>query len=237
MSRETMKATHRRNQINFFGKFCQGKGIDIGCGPDPIDLKVDRWETRNGDAQYLKGIADETYDYAYSSHCLEHVVDPAVALANWWRIVKPGGFLIFQVPDEDLYEQGEFPSRFNPDHKHTFTISKSKSWSAKSINVIDLVKTLPNHKIVYLNLCDSNYDYTKPNNVDQTDDAKQGVEVSIECVIQKPVDLSKVVKLNENYRVEQPRPMVLQPAILQEPRSYLTVKDSKGENWLMVKMV
>ena len=28
--------------------------------------------------------------------------DPATALANWFRTVKPGGHLIVTVPDEDL---------------------------------------------------------------------------------------------------------------------------------------
>ncbi len=44
------------------------------------------------------------------------------------------------VPEEDLYEQGVWPSRFNPDHKWTFTIAKSSSWSPRSINVVDVVK-------------------------------------------------------------------------------------------------
>src|SRR5260221_7032838 len=38
-----------------------------------------------------------------------------------------------------LYEQGVFPSRFNGDHKSTFTISKASSWSPVSVNVLDLV--------------------------------------------------------------------------------------------------
>ena len=46
------------------------------------------------------------------------------------------------VPDEDLYEQGVFPSTFNADHKWTFTISKSESWIDKSINLFDLLPKL-----------------------------------------------------------------------------------------------
>ena len=47
-----------------------------------------------------------------------------------------------QVPDEDLYEQGTFPSSFNRDHKWTFTIFQEISWSSRSINILDLVKFL-----------------------------------------------------------------------------------------------
>jgi hypothetical protein len=84
--------------------------------------------------------------------------DPRKAVLEWWKLVKPGGHLFFIVPDEDLYEQGIFPSRFNPDHKATFTISKSKSWSPASVNVIDLAFSLPNSQIVSLVLQDNGYD-------------------------------------------------------------------------------
>ncbi len=84
--------------------------------------------------------------------------EPENALVEWWKLVKPGGYLILIVPDEDLYEQGVFPSRFNPDNKATFTISKAKGWSPVSINVLDLVKRLPNSEIISLELQDNNYD-------------------------------------------------------------------------------
>jgi hypothetical protein len=46
------------------------------------------------------------------------------------------------VPDEDLYEQGIWPSEFNVDHKHTFTICKARSWSPVSINLTDLLASV-----------------------------------------------------------------------------------------------
>jgi hypothetical protein len=72
--------------------------------------------------------------------------------------VKPGGFLFFIVPDEDLYEQGVFPSRFNADHKATFTICKISSWSPVSCNVFELANNLPNSKIIKIALQDLGYD-------------------------------------------------------------------------------
>jgi hypothetical protein len=56
--------------------------------------------------------------------------------------MKPLGFLIVTVPDEDLYELESWPSRFNPDHKWTFTIMKTQSWSPRSINVLELTREL-----------------------------------------------------------------------------------------------
>jgi SAM-dependent methyltransferase len=85
------------------------------------------------------------------------MIDPRKALKEWWELVKEGGHLIVLVPDEDLYEQGEFPSRFNTDHKWTFTLAKASSWSPVSINLLNLAKTLPNSEIVSICLQDHSY--------------------------------------------------------------------------------
>lgn len=135
-----------------------GKGIDIGCGPDPVTPDVRRFDVEDGDANVISQFVHEQFDFVYSSHCLEHMHDPRAALLEWWKLVKPGGHLFFIVPDEDLYEQGIFPSRGNPDHKATFTISKSQSWSAVSHNVLDLARLLPGGELVDVRLQDHNYD-------------------------------------------------------------------------------
>jgi SAM-dependent methyltransferase len=135
-----------------------GSGIDIGCGPDPVTPDVRRFDVTDGDANRIQDFVHEQFDFVYSSHCLEHMNDPRSALLGWWSLVKPGGHLFFIVPDEDLYEQGVFPSRFNPDHKATFTISKPRSWSPVSVNVQDLVRSLPGSELVSLVLHDQGYD-------------------------------------------------------------------------------
>jgi SAM-dependent methyltransferase len=136
----------------------QGRGIDIGCGPDPVTPDARRFDVEDGDANCISNFVHDQFDFVYSSHCLEHMHDPRATILEWWKLVKPGGFLFVLVPDEDLYEQGVFPSRFNPDHKATFTISKAKSWSPKSINVLDLARSLPNGELVSLELQDRGYD-------------------------------------------------------------------------------
>jgi SAM-dependent methyltransferase len=138
-----------------------GVGIDIGCATDAVVEGVRRFDLEHGDANRITQFVHEQFDFVYSSHCLEHMHDPALTIQEWWKLVKPGGYLFFIVPDEDLYEQGVFPSRFNSDHKATFTISKVKSWSPKSYNVYDLAKSLPESKIVKLALQDRNYDRAK----------------------------------------------------------------------------
>lgn len=135
-----------------------GKGIDIGCGPDPVTPNVRRFDLEDGDANHIENFIHEQFDYVYSAHCLEHMHNPKEALMGWWNLVKPGGHMILIVPDEDLYEQGVFPSRFNTDHKSTFTISKHRSWSSASINLLSLIQELPYAKILSIALQDDGYD-------------------------------------------------------------------------------
>lgn len=146
---EQSKAAKRRYYSGaFHHRYFVGHGIDVGGQPDPLSqyigifvkmLSVKIWDWDDGDAQYLATIANGQFDFLHASHCLEHVVDVYETLANWIRVVKPGGFSIITVPDEDLYEMGHWPSRFNSDHKWSFTIHKKQSWSPKSINVLDLL--------------------------------------------------------------------------------------------------
>jgi SAM-dependent methyltransferase len=136
----------------------RGDGIDIGCGPDPVFPDVTRFDRDQGDANHIRRyFGDRQFDFVYASHCLEHMVDPRLALEEWWGLVKPGGVLFIIVPDEDLYEQGFWPSRFNADHKWTFTIAKHSSWSPVSVNLYDLARALPDGELVDIRLQDAGY--------------------------------------------------------------------------------
>lgn len=136
----------------------RGQGIDIGCGPDPVTANARRFDVEHGDANVISQFVKEQFDFVYSSHCLEHMYNPRTTILDWWKLVKPGGYLFVAVPDEDLYEQGAFPSRFNPDHKATFTISKGQSWSDHSCNMLELAQSLPDGEIMSLQLQDRGYD-------------------------------------------------------------------------------
>jgi SAM-dependent methyltransferase len=150
--KECSKSISRRlADSNFINRYFAGNGLDIGGKLDPLGLyqelfcqmnSVKTWDWEDGDAQIMAGVPDQEYDFVHSSHCLEHLIDPREGLANWLRVVRHGGYLVVTVPDEDLYEQGIFPSTFNKDHKWTFTIFKHRSWSNRSINILDLVRDL-----------------------------------------------------------------------------------------------
>ncbi|MEL6947768.1 MAG: class I SAM-dependent methyltransferase [Pseudomonadota bacterium] len=176
----------------FVRRYFKGDGVDIGGAPDPLVLytelfplmtSVRTWDLDDGDAQFMAGVADNTFDFVFSSHCIEHLHDPFEGLRNWVRVTKPGGYIIFALPEEDLYEQGIFPSTFNRDHKNTFTMSKASSWSERSVNVLDLVAAAgPDAAVEKIELLDETYRYDLPR-YDQT--MTPIGESAIEVIIRK----------------------------------------------------
>lgn len=182
----------RMHEPNFSNRYFVGKGLDIGGGPDPLGLYLELfprmqgvkiWDKTDGNAETLDTIESCIFDFVHSSHCLEHLDDPSQALQNWFRVLKPDGYLVIMVPDEDMYEQGEFPSTWNGDHKFTFTISKKNSWSPKSINILDLLETLDeNHEIIKIQKLDASYRY----NIPRFDQSLTPIgECGIEIIIRK----------------------------------------------------
>jgi SAM-dependent methyltransferase len=191
--KETGKSIQRRlHDSRFATRYFVGTGIDIGSGDDALSLYGELfpsitglrpWDLPDGDAQTLNGVTDEQFDFVHSSHCLEHLSSPMQAMANWFRVLKPGGHLVILVPDEDLYEMGHFPSKLNSDHKWTFALYKTKSWSPKSINVTELVTTLgAQAQVLKLELLDAGYRYRLAS-IDQT--MTPIGECAIEIVIRK----------------------------------------------------
>lgn len=167
---ETSKAAARREKAGFFQNYCQGLGIDIGCGGDPLFPEIDKWDQSIDPAQEascMKGVPDGKYDFVYSSHCLEHLDSPWMALRNWWRILKPGGYLILLLPHRDLYEKKlELPSSFNPDHRWYFLPSLGQP--PVTVSLINV-----------LNACCYFYD------MHYLQTCREDGEFSIECVVRK----------------------------------------------------
>ena len=188
---EQSKSVKRRfNDGHFHNKYFVGHGIDIGAGPDCLDrykhvfkqmIKVDPWDWEHGDAQYMATVQDNTYDFVVASHCFEHMVDPYIALENWIRIVKPGGYIIITIPEEFLYERGIWPSINNTDHKFSFSIHKTKLNMPQHISVMELLLTFNNISVRKLELIDDVFNENDP--TDQT--AFIICESAIEIILQK----------------------------------------------------
>lgn len=198
--KENSKSLLRRlDDSNYLRRYLVGHGVDIGGKPDPLILYremfplmegVRTWDLEDGDAQFMADVADDTFDFVFSSHCLEHLNDPREGLINWFRVLKPGGHLVVTVPDEDLYEQGVWPSTHNRTHRVSFTLFKERSWSPASINLLDLVRALgPAADVRKLQVLDHTYRYDLPR-FDQT--LTPVGECGIEAIIRKrtPAELA-----------------------------------------------
>jgi SAM-dependent methyltransferase len=193
MAYEMQKSVIRRlADSRFIREYFVGNGIDIGAGDDslikyreffPLIKTLRSWDINDGDSQYLTNLDDCIFDFAVSSHCLEHMISPEIALNNWIRVIKPRGYLIITIPDEDLYEQGQWPSMYNSDHKFTFTINKDNSWSPTSINLLSLLdKFRKEISIKKIELLDNLY-FKTLHGVDQT--RYTFSESAIEIVLRK----------------------------------------------------
>ena len=114
--------------------YTRGLGLDIGCGPSKAFLHFIGVDNRKDtalfgipmdpditvpDACSLPMWTDESLDFIFSSHMLEHIVDFKAALKEWWRLIKVGGHLCLYLPHRDLYPNMGSPDS-NKDHKHDF---------------------------------------------------------------------------------------------------------------------
>jgi len=100
------------------------KGIDVGWGGDAITqdaILIDRHGRDRGikaDADNLPFLGDESQDYVYSSHCLEDNLNYLAILNEWLRVLKPGGLLILNLPDQNKFlEYCKLYGGDNPEHK------------------------------------------------------------------------------------------------------------------------
>ena len=80
-------------------EICQGVGLDVGAGKWPLVGAIPIELKDGGDAYNLP---DGTYDYIFSSHCLEHLHDPVKALLHWKTRIKPGGVLFLYLPHPEM---------------------------------------------------------------------------------------------------------------------------------------
>ena len=163
MASETEKCRERLK------KYCVGNGLDLGYGGDPIvptaitvDLEKpytdvgDHPQNLKGDARNLYWFRTDCLDYVFSSHLFEDFSpqEMQTILWEWVRVLKPGGYLVLYLPDEQAYRKHckEHDAPRNTHHEvENFSLEYFKS-------IVDLGPTVigyPGVKIVHENaLCD-----------------------------------------------------------------------------------
>jgi SAM-dependent methyltransferase len=114
---EVRKTVRARLESGFFECYLGGANVlDIGYrgnSPDnqpivPHAIGVDLGYP-GYDGKTLP-FEDMTQDAVHSSHCLEHIPDPIAALAEWFRVLRHGGYLVLTVPHQQLYERKPTPT-------------------------------------------------------------------------------------------------------------------------------
>ncbi len=197
MAQESNKATERRSKRAAYWNDIFGDNIlDVGPGDDVMvwpGARVTPFDKKHGDANklddYMPGMKNSIYSFScvHGSQVMEHLYNPGDFINRCLKILKPGGWIVMTVPDYDLYEKGRFPSQYNPDHKTTWSLWRRaghNKYLDKHIHVPTWIKQFDVAQR-YATLIDTNYDFLKPDSVDQTWLREDGVEAFIEILLQK----------------------------------------------------
>jgi SAM-dependent methyltransferase len=126
---ETARSHARRQAEGFYARYLSGAHVlDIGYRGGKQDAEPVTAAAIGVELDYpgYDGVRlpfdDFSQDAVFASHCLEHIPDWQTVLADWFRVLKVGGYLVVAVPHQDLYERrADLPSRFNGNHQRFYT--------------------------------------------------------------------------------------------------------------------
>jgi len=118
----------------------RGKGslVDLGCGLGPfvkyaadngwtaVGIETSKWAATEGRRRYgitiLEGtlenapIEDGSLDVMHAHHVFEHMIDPLASAKAAYRLLKSGGLLVIEVPQQLVYPLWDsFFSKLHPD--------------------------------------------------------------------------------------------------------------------------
>jgi SAM-dependent methyltransferase len=190
---EASKALLRRvADQRFATRYFVGDGIDVGVRGDnlegvlhafPLISGCRHWYADAGDAAHLTSVADNSVDFVHAGHVLQRFSQPDTALGNWLRVLRPGGHLIVIVMDEDMYEQGVFPSTFDWSNRWTFTLDKPISWSPRSISLLRFLMSFSDRaQTIKVEQLDTTYNF----GLSRSDQSASGIsECAIEFIMRK----------------------------------------------------
>ena len=104
---------------------------DLGAGrhktlPGAMGVDIEPVTDIQASIDDMPMIKSDTVDKIISRHSFEHLIDPVKALAEWARILKPGGEIIFVLPDYEALDTMN-PILSGGFHCHAYT---KKSLSA-----------------------------------------------------------------------------------------------------------
>lgn len=189
---ENTKSWRRRFVEHHTGEFpwmdlIQGKGIDIGCGPDKPFENFVGFDREDGDANRISEyFPSDTFDCLIGSHVLEHMINPRLAIRDWLKILKPGGVAIQTIPDIGAYERFRYPSSFNSDHKSSWSMVYRGSAFPIHIHIPTFLDELSDvAEVLLARYIERNFNWQESIAIDQTMDPMDGVEIWNEFILRK----------------------------------------------------
>lgn len=164
----------------FVTQYCKGKGIEIGGAAhqdfklNAINIDVSDHSSENDIyakeqmklAGYVKKVdiiakgdniplKDNSVDFVFSSHVIEHFYDPVSTINEWLRIVKPNGYIVMIVPHKERTFDApkpctkieEFKTRHNNyDKNKEYADDHHSIWTTETF--LDFAKNF-NYNVVY----------------------------------------------------------------------------------------
>ena len=164
---ETARNQARRLAEGFIDRYLSGdRVLDIGfrgglADAEPVTDKAIGIELDypGYDGKTLP-FEDGSQDAVFASHTLEHIEDYRTVLADWYRVLRIGGYLVIAVPHQQLYERkAALPSRFNGDHKRFYSGAKP---DLRCCAEIEVSLPLGGYRIRSLRDVDDGFSYDLP---------------------------------------------------------------------------
>ena len=72
--------------------------VDLLRDPDHVDSAT-RWDVQ--DLNDKTPYEDQSFDVIVSSEVIEHLENPRAVVREWFRLVKPGGWVVFSTPNNE----------------------------------------------------------------------------------------------------------------------------------------
>jgi ubiquinone/menaquinone biosynthesis C-methylase UbiE len=138
----------------------QASGIDIS------ETAIKMCQKQGLDCQVVDGLklpfADNSFDLVTHWHVIEHVDDIKTALAEWRRVLKPGGVMMFETPNSDYIKARLMGPRYKkfwtPEHLYIFnranlsSILQSSGFEIIPTRLTGGIRALPIHLNGYATL-------------------------------------------------------------------------------------
>ncbi len=132
-------------------------GVDISQGA------IDFCRTQGLNCHKIDGtdlpFEDDTFDLVANWHVIEHVTDVRETLAEWRRVLKPGGAMILETPDSTCWKARRLGAKYKkfwpPEHLYTFdqanlsSILQTVGFELLPSRLIGKATALPVHLTLY----------------------------------------------------------------------------------------